>query len=116
MAIIPLISRLLAIDTQTISNSVARNQNIGTASNIANLDILDTVEVVESTDKQTIDLSLVSDHKNISPITGFLVEVYLSGSDGRLTKFFREDDLNVDGLIKSEGFSRFLKLEIDVEK
>src|SRR3990167_5629819 len=110
MAIIPLISRLLAIDTQTISNSVARNQNIGTASNIANLDILDTVEVVESTDKQTIDLTLVADNKNINPIAGFLVEVYLSGTDGRLTRFFKDDDINVDGSIKSEGFSRFLNL------
>ena len=85
-------------------------------SNTSDFDILDTFEVVESTDTQVVDLSLVSDNKGVSPIAGFLVEVYLSGTDGRLTRLFREDDLNADGSIESEGFSRFLNLEIDVEK
>ena len=105
----------MAINLQ-ISQFLTTRGSQPVSSNTSDFDILDTFEVVESTDTQVVDLSLVSDNKGVSPIAGFLVEVYLSGTDGRLTRLFREDDLNVDGSIESEGFSRFLNLEIDVEK
>lgn len=72
------------------------------------------VEVVVGVDGKKIDLSLVSSEGNIEPSAGFLVEVYLSGTDGKLTRVYQEDlvdVLNDDTL--SDGFASYLKLEVD---
>lgn len=72
------------------------------------------VEVVVGVDGKTIDFSLASSEGTIAPVNGFLVEVYTSGSDGKLTRVYREDlvdVLNDDTL--SDGFSSYLVLKVD---
>ena|SRR5688572_28358473 len=72
------------------------------------------VEVVVGVEGKKIDLALASSEGKMDATSGFLIEVYLSGSDGKLTRVYKEhlvDVLNDETL--SDGFSSYLKLEID---
>jgi hypothetical protein len=72
------------------------------------------VEVVVGVDKQKINLSLKSHNGNLPAPSGFLIEVYLSGSDGKLSRVYMEDVVDiVNDEILSEGFSNYLNLEVD---
>lgn len=73
----------------------------------------DQIIVVTGVDEQKIDLNIVSEGKKIQPISGFLVEVYLSGSDGRLTRLYKEDKIDLNGNIQNEGFSQYFSIELD---
>ena len=79
------------------------------------LEIKEVAEVLEGVETQIIELRLVSDNKQVNPVAGFLVEVYLSGTDGKLTRLFRDDRINFEGSIVSEGFSNFIDLKVDVD-
>lgn len=71
------------------------------------------VEVVTGVDRKAIDLSLVSSEGALQS-NGFLVEVYLSGTDGKLTRVYRQDIVDVlsDDVLQ-EGFGHYLILEVD---
>jgi|SRR3990172_5239629 len=104
----------LAVAASALNDAISKN--LGAPLAPPSFDIIDVVESVVGLDKQVIDLTLVLDNKKVEPLSGFLVEVYLSGSDGKLTRLFRQDDLNADGSIGADGFSKFLNLEIDMEE
>lgn len=71
------------------------------------------VEVVVGVDKKVIDLSLISAEGDFTK-DGYLVEVYLSGTDGKLTRVYREDVVDVlnDDVIQ-EGFGKYLILRVE---
>lgn len=77
------------------------------------VEIKKEVEVVLGVDSKKIDLSIVSSEGNL-PSNGFLVEVYLSGSDGKLTRVYKEDVVDVlsDETVQ-EGFGHYLILRVD---
>lgn len=73
------------------------------------------VEVVEGIDKIKVELDLfLTETGEISSRDGFLIEVFESGSDGKLTRLYRNDV--VDPLsedVVREGFEHYLTLEVD---
>lgn len=74
------------------------------------------IEVVTGLDRQKIDLSLQNKEDEVDTQNGFLVEVFLSGTDGKLTRVNRNDLINPanDNMLE-EGFGEFLDLRLDVE-
>lgn len=73
------------------------------------------VEVVSGIDKQKIELTLKTS-EGLVENTGFLIEVYLSGTDGKLTRVYQEDVVDVlNDETLSEGFSNYLILDVDVD-
>ena len=90
-----------------------RRQSIDAFSFIKGSDLKKEIEIVDGVDKQKIDFSLATSDGNIDS-SGFLIEVFLSGSDGKLTQVYDEDviDLASDDNF-SEGFSNYLVLEVD---
>lgn len=81
---------------------------------IEDVEIKKEVEIVVGVDGQKIEFSLANSDGSVPSDAGFLVEVYSSGSDGKLSRVFREDLVDVinDETI-SEGFSSYLVLEVD---
>jgi len=74
------------------------------------------VEVVVGIEGQKIDFTLASSEGKFEVSDGFLVEVYLSGSDGVLTRVYEQDVVDVvNDTTLSEGFSNYLVLKIDQE-
>lgn len=73
-------------------------------------------EVVYSVASQKIDFALKTSDGVLQPKVGFLVEVYNSGSDGKLKRLYQEDlEDPLDGNnVISDGFSNYFKLEVDV--
>jgi hypothetical protein len=74
------------------------------------------IEVVTGLDKVRINLSLKTANGGFPSKSGFLIEVFNSGSDGVLTRLIRESvkDAANDNDIQ-EGFESFLQLGIDEE-
>jgi len=71
------------------------------------------IEVVLGVEQKRIELSLVNSDGAL-PNDGFLVEVYLSGTDGKLTRVYREDIVDVlSGDTLQEGFGSYLVLEVN---
>jgi hypothetical protein len=69
------------------------------------------VEIVVGIETKRIDLSLKTTEGTLEAPNGFLVEVFESGSDGKLKKLIREtveDPLNDDTL--QDGYNSFLRL------
>ena len=83
---------------------------------IQDVEIKKEVEVVVGIDGKRIDFTLANSDGVVPSMNGFLVEVYLSGADGKLTRVFQEDVVDVvnDDTL-SEGFSNYLELDIDNE-
>jgi len=77
--------------------------------------IEENLTIVTGVDRQKINLNIVSDNFRAEPINGFLIEVYSSGSDGRLTRLFKNDDIDLNGNITNESFSQYFDLKIDEE-
>lgn len=105
-----------------IGNFIALEQNVylnkttGGISNEIQPDfstiINEEVTIITGIDKQKINLRLVSGNSKISPINGFLVEVYVSGSDGKLTRLYQKDDLDENGDIRNEGFEQYFLMDL----
>ena len=74
------------------------------------------VEHVVGVDAVKIDLLLKTSNGAFPIKDGFLIEVYDSGSDGKLTRLIREsvEDAANDETVQ-EGFESFLQLEVDKE-
>ena len=71
------------------------------------------VEKVKNIDEKIIELTLKSEITQVDPQAGFLIEVFLSGSDGRLTRIYKDDLVDLNGNVIEEGFSRYLVMDID---
>jgi hypothetical protein len=79
-------------------------------------DIKKEVELIIGLDEQKIEFFLKNDKGPIEIKRGFLVEIFESGSDGKLTRLKQEDlvdELNDETL--REGFENFLNLIVDDE-
>lgn len=72
-----------------------------------------TITIVTGVDEQKIDLNLISEGKRTEPIAGFLVEVYLSGTDGKLTRLYKEDRIDINGNVIDESFESYFSVELD---
>lgn len=72
-------------------------------------------DVVTSVDSQIIDFYLKTSEGKLNSAHGFLVEVYESGSDGKLTRLYREDlqDPIDDNNIIQDGFTNYFTIEED---
>lgn len=73
----------------------------------------DKVDIVYAVQAQKIELGM-SDGSPIIPVNGFLIEVYASGSDGKLTRMYESTVIDpITNEIIREGFSRYLTIDID---
>ena len=92
-----------------IENFMSKNTPVATSVNT-------NWQVVYSLTSQKIDLTLKTSDGPIEPKVGFLIEVYNSGSDGKLKRLYKEDleDPLDDNNVISDGFSNYFNLEIDV--
>lgn len=71
------------------------------------------IEKVIHIDEKSIELVLKSGIDKLQPTAGFLVEIFLSGSDGKLFRLFKEDLIDLYGNTTEEGFSRFFLMDLD---
>ena len=93
------------------------HQNVSLSSSVVDASIAKQVEVVVGIDGKKIDFSLTTSEGSIEPIDGYLIEVYLSGADGVLTRVYKEDVVDVvNDATLSEGFSNYLVLQLDDEQ
>lgn len=102
---------LLDTNKQDVADLVARqidNPRLDAVSVSSN------IELVTSLGSMVFDLSLKNSLQAFSG-SGFLVEVYFSGSDGKLTRMYQEDVVDPidESIIINEGFSKYFKLETD---
>ena len=74
------------------------------------------VEKVKNIDEKVIELVLKSENVKVNPTAGFLVEVFLSGSDGKLERLFEKDLTDLYGNVLEDGFSNYLIVDIDSKK
>lgn len=113
-------------DQILISPDHSLNKKTGLVRPIANVDfssdewqdvvINDKAEYVTGIDGKKIEFLLANSNGEFPSANGFLIEVYLSGADGKLTRVYQED--RVDFLSNenlSDGFSNYLVLEVDKE-
>ena len=70
------------------------------------------VEIVTGRDSRKIELTLKGLHGSFPSTNGFLIEVFESGSDGRLTKVARNDK-HVGEKAIEYGFDSYLELKVD---
>ena len=79
-------------------------------------DIKETIEIVKGVDVKTISFRL-KDVEYISPVNGFLIEVYLSGTEspvGKLTKMYRNDVVDpITNQVLRAGFGAYFDIEVD---
>lgn len=75
------------------------------------------VEIVVGVEGKKIDFILATSEGILESNNGYLIEVYVSGSDGKLTRVYQEDVVDViNDTTLSEGFSNYLVLQTDVEE
>jgi len=86
------------------------------ANTFANAAVAKQVEIVVGVEGKRIDFSLATSEGAMEAPSGYLIEVYLSGTNGQLTRVYKEDVVDVinDNTL-SEGFSNYLVLKMDVE-
>jgi len=69
------------------------------------------IEIIAGTDKQKIGLKLKNADGEVFAKDGFLIEVFLSSSDGKLTKINKVEKVDfLDDETKQDGFREFLIL------
>lgn len=74
----------------------------------------DTVQSVGQLGYQTIQLRLQGSNGNIAPTKGFLITVYLSGTDGTLTRMYQNEIIDIaDNSVLRGGFGQYITLELD---
>ncbi len=72
------------------------------------------IEVVEGVGSIHIDLNLTIPNGEIDVRDGFLIEVFESGSDGKLTRVYKKDVIDpFTGDVLREGFKNYLILKVD---
>jgi len=80
------------------------------------VNVEEDVEILEGTDKVTIDLTLKTKDGPVPSLNGFLIEVFYSGSDGVLQRAYRDDTVDtINDDIIEEGFEKYIKVDVDVD-
>ncbi len=84
-------------------------------SNLTVKNLSQQADVVTSVDTKVIDFYLKTSDGIIESKNGFLIEVYASGSDGKLTRLYQEDVNDpLDGNNTLEdGFTNYFTIEVD---
>jgi hypothetical protein len=117
---LPVSNKLIAL-----SRDIALNIQDGTArpitkdsfkpedpTSIDALSLKKEIEVVQGVDQEVLEFSLQTATGPQPAPGGFLIEVFLSGSDGTLTKIDRNEVINgIDDATIEDGFSEFLNLQ-----
>lgn len=114
-----------------ISNDKVLNKTDGSVSNLedivplvqasaslySNAAVAKQVEIVVGVEGKKIDFTLATSEGVMDAPSGYLIEVYLSGTNGQLTRVYKEDVVDVinDNTL-SEGFSNYLVLNMDVDE
>lgn len=70
------------------------------------------VEKVKAIDEKIVELVLKSD-QTVDTKNGFLIEVFLSGTDGKITRMYRDSIEDLYGNITEIGFSEYLIVSLD---
>jgi len=79
-----------------------------------NLTVHQNVAVVYGRDKALIALNLKGINQNIPPTKGFLVKVYLSGSDGSLKRMYKSAIVDpADESVVRGSYEQYLNIEFD---
>lgn len=74
------------------------------------------VEVIVGIDNTDVKFKLKTSDGEVPSRAGFLVQIYESGSDGKITKVIQESVENpLSDDVVEEGFSSFLNLKVDEE-
>lgn len=78
-----------------------------------NYKTIERIEIVLGLDEKKIDLRLVNDDGEQQANSGFLIEIYMSESDG-LKKVYQKDTLDPQtGNVIKNGFEDYFILEVD---
>lgn len=73
------------------------------------------IETINGIDSHVINVNL-KDVSGYLSNSGFLVEVYLSGADGKIKKLEKEDINGPSGDdLLTEGYEKYLSIEVDVD-
>lgn len=80
-----------------------------------NLTINQTVNKIHGVDLQTIPLQVASRDGVLAANDGFLVQVFLSASDGSLSRLYQSEILDPASDVTIRGsYDQFITLEVDV--
>lgn len=76
------------------------------------------IEIVNGVDTKKINFNVVDVDGSVPIVNGFLIEVYLSGTDankpGLLTKLYQDDIVDpITNKIIQRGFGSYFNLEVD---
>lgn len=126
----PLVGTIITPGYVMISNGLVLDTNSGTTQTflqflqqqkqqLQQAELKDEVDIVQSVDSMIINLQLATDTTQATSgqSSGFLIEVYLSGSTGALEKVYKNDVIDqVTGVTLQQGFSSDFILETDVEE
>lgn len=114
-----LISQTRVLDKRTgqvidITNPIVKDESFLLKDTNALLSIDERADVVYGLDTAYISFGLKTSDGAIPTINGFLIEVFSSGSNGKLKRMYEEDveDPIDDSQTISDGFSNFLKIEV----
>lgn len=98
------------------SDFVKREIQAFVNNNNINISSVGSVDYVVSVGTKIINLGLKNSNGPIIPKDGFLIEVFESGSNGTLTRLYKEsvEDPADDSKTLFDGFSNYFRLDIDV--
>jgi len=105
--------KILALSDPKVEREI---KNYYFKNSIVATEISDTAEAVISLESKVINFIFKTSDGLVDYKNGFLIEVYDSGSDGKLTKMYLEDiqdPLDENKLI-NDSFSNYFTLELDV--
>lgn len=102
------VKKLLSKNNLLGSTSTERGSAVTEKQTIVRADI----EKVKAIDEKTVELVLKS-NQLIETKNGFLIEVFLSGTDGKLTKLYKDSVEDLYGNITEIGFSEYLEIDLD---
>lgn len=102
-------------DGIVISESQARRLIKNAIAADSNVQISPTVQKIVGNDSVTISLDLVSQNQHVPNKNGFFIQVFLSGTDGRLVRLYADDFIDPASLAPQRGgFAQYIDLEVDV--
>ena len=107
------LTNALALNVQTGGSKLIEESlfNRTRKSDVDAVSVKKEIEVIQGLDEVKIDLKLQNFEGAIESKDGFLIEVFLSGTDGLLTKINRDELVDfIDDKTKEDGFSEFLAL------
>jgi len=85
--------------------------------NVRVLSVSKDIEIVTGLDRVKINLDLKSSEGRVPIESGYLVEVFESGSDGSITKLFEENVVDVlEDTVLQRGFGKDLFVDTDVTR